>query len=75
MVRTSVVMAACPEEKVLTALSRSWVAVAVGGRGRAAEPSLGPQATVWMVVSLGSASAAGSTHVLGSLRELTPQGS
>ena len=49
MVRTSVVMAACPEEKVLTALSRSWVAVAVGGRGRAAEPSLGPQATVWMV--------------------------
>lgn len=73
MVKTSVVMAACPEEKVLTAPSRSWVVVAVGGRVREAEPSLGPQATFWTVPSLGSASAAGSKHVRGSLRELTTQ--
>ena len=73
MVKTSVVMAACPEEKVLTAPSRCWVVVAVAARGREAEPSLGPQATFRTVRSLGSASAAGSKHARGSLRELTTQ--
>ena len=69
MVKTSVVRAACPGEKVLTAPSRCWVV----GAGREAEPSLGPQAAFRTVPSLGSASAAGSKHARGSLRELTTQ--
>lgn len=73
MVKTSVVMAACPEEKVLTAPSCCWVVVVVGGWGREAEPSLGPQATFCTLPSLGSASAAGSKHARGSLLELTTQ--
>lgn len=72
MVRTRVVLATGAEEKALTPLFRSWVAVAVGW-GREAEPLLCPGASGWTVASLGSVSAAGSEHVLGRLRELTTQ--
>lgn len=64
------VLAPGPEEKVRTPCFPF-----LGGReqGRGTEPLLGPWATGWTVVSLGSASAAGSEHVLGSLWELTSQ--